>query len=118
MDFISNVFKHGPSFLGENVEKCCGFLVSPQEILWRSDYTTGPPDRDPSIYIRGNVGSNHSDPHRDNWSMMEEVKPGWTRLEREPNRRFASVAEGPDGQAYHRDPVDEEECRPSKLKAT
>jgi pectate lyase len=89
VDFIGNIFKHGPSFLGENVEKCCGFLVSPQEILWRSDYTTGPPDRDPSIYIRGNVGSSHRDPNADNWSMMEEVNPGWKRLERQPNRQFA-----------------------------
>ena len=97
IDFVGNVFKHGPSFLGENVEKCCGFLVSPQEILWRSDYTTGPPDRDPSIYIRGNIGTHHRDPNADNWSMMEEVKPGWTRLEREPDRRFARA------QLQHRD---------------
>jgi hypothetical protein len=89
IDLVGNIFKHGPSFLGEDAEKCCGFLVSPHEILWRSDYTTGPPGRDPSIYIRGNVGSNHKDPHADNWSMIEEVNPGWTRLEREPNRRFA-----------------------------
>jgi hypothetical protein len=88
IDLVGNIFKHGPSFLGENVEKCCGFLVSPQEILWRSDYTTGPPDRDPSIYIKGNVGTHHHDPRADNWSMMEEVNPGWKRLERMPNRKF------------------------------
>jgi pectate lyase len=89
IDLVGNLFKHGPSFLGENVEKCCGFLVSPLEILWRSDYTTGPPGRDPSIYIRGNVGTSHRDPHADNWPMMEEVNPGWKRLERAPSRRFA-----------------------------
>jgi len=89
IDLVANIFKRGPSFLGENVEKCCGFLVSPKEILWRSDYTTGPPGRDPSIHIRGNVGSTHSSPDADNWAMMEDVNPGWTRLEREPSRRFA-----------------------------
>lgn len=97
IDIVGNIFKHGPGYLGDNVEKCCGFLVSPKEILWRSDYTTGPPDRDPSVYIRGNIGSHQRDPNADNWSMMEEVNPGWTRLEREPNRKFARP------QLQHRD---------------
>lgn len=88
IDIVGNLFKHGPSFIGANVEHCCGFLASPQEILWRSDYTTGPPGRDPSIYIHGNKGPTNSRPHADNWSMMEEVNPGWTRKERVPDRRF------------------------------
>lgn len=88
IDIVGNIFKKGPGFLGVDVEKCCGFLVSPHEILWRSDYTTGPPNRDPSVYIRGNVGESNPDPAADNWAMMEEVRPGWTRLEREPARRF------------------------------
>ena len=89
IDLVGNLFKRGPGFLGENEEKCCGFLVSPQEILWRSDYTTGPPGRDPSIYIRGNRGATNPNPNADNWPMMEEVNPGWKRLERAPDRRFA-----------------------------
>ena len=36
----------------------------------------------------------------------------------ESDRRLASVAKGPDRQAHHRDPVDEEECRPSELQTT
>lgn len=88
IDLVGNLFKRGPSFIGENVEKCCGFLASPVEILWRSDYTTGPPDRDPSIYLNANVGPTNADPSGDNWTMMEEVKPGWVRTERIPSRQF------------------------------
>lgn len=89
IDLVGNLFKRGPNFMGENVEYCCGFLASPKEILWRSDYTTGPPGRDPSVYIHGNAGPTNSDPAADNWTMMEEVNPGWTRKERMPDRRFA-----------------------------
>ncbi|MES2695659.1 MAG: hypothetical protein V4773_19450 [Verrucomicrobiota bacterium] len=98
IDLIGNLFKRGPSFLGVDIEKCCGFFVSPAEILWRSDYTTGPPDRDPSVYIRGNAGPSNPDPKTDNWSMMEEVNPGWTRLNREPARKFERNA--PQHRAY------------------
>jgi pectate lyase len=88
IDWVANVYKRGPNFIGVDVEHCCGFLASPSEILWRSDYTTGPPGRDPSIYIRGNVGPTNSNPAADNWAMMEEVNPGWVRNERAPARRF------------------------------
>jgi pectate lyase len=88
IDWIGNLYKTGPNFIGVNVEHCCGFLASPREILWRADYTTGPPNRDPSIYIRGNMGPSNPRPSADNWSMMEVVNPGWVRTEREPTRRF------------------------------
>lgn len=88
VDFVGNLFKRGPSFLGEDVEKCCGFFVSPAEILWRSDYTTGPPGRDPSVYMRDNASVARPHVHADNWSMIEEVNPGWVRTKHAPARRF------------------------------
>jgi hypothetical protein len=88
IDLIGNLFKRGPNYIGDNVEHCCGFLATPREFLWRADYTTGPPDRDPSIHIRHNVGPTNPDPAADNWSMIEEMKSGWVRTERAPSRRF------------------------------
>ena len=88
IDLVGNIFKRGPGFLGEDVEKCCGFLVSPAEIFWRADYSTGPPMRDPSIYIRGNVGPTNPDAAQDNWDMMEETAGGWIRTGHAPDRAY------------------------------
>jgi pectate lyase len=89
VDLVGNLFKRGPSFLGEDVEHCCGFLASPVEFLFRADYTTGPPGRDPSVYIKDNKGPTNENPARDNWSMQETVNPGWVRTHKIPDRKFA-----------------------------
>lgn len=89
IDLIGNLFKRGPGFAGVGVLHNYGYRVSPAEILWRSDYTTGPPGRDPSIHLRDNQGDTQPDPAADNWTMMEEVKPEWVPTKRTPARTFA-----------------------------
>jgi pectate lyase len=64
IDIIGNLYRRGPD------------SSLRYEVLWRSDYSTGPdagPPGDPSIYIQGNIGPHQSDLEGDNWVMIEEA---------------------------------------------
>lgn len=75
IDIIGNKYKVGPVWIwwplsDWDLDNC-------REIVWTGDecQTCGVQGIDPSVYIKGNIGYNQTDPNADNWNMIDDGTP-------------------------------------------